>query len=600
MILPLGSIGWDAALRSLAALGHATPRPKPALRARRGGRIGPYTLLGSYHPSQQNTFTGKLTQPMLQQVLARARELAGLPPAAGVWLRHDRQSPAQRHPRLAFPRFLGRMSRFVCRDVPPWPRAARWVRSRRSSSRPVAPSPGRRRQAILGFLADPPDAWLIVASIGAASWNPAWLHNLATEPEATIELPRPRAHPGPRRDRSRVASSRRPGGGSRPSRTSTRTTAPRPIGRSPSSASAVARAPRPGRPPAAHLPYTRRPMTAERERDYYEVLGVERGADDAAIKRAFRKLAQQWHPDVNTDSEAQERFKEINEAYQVLSDPQRRQQYDMFGRAGVNGGGAGGFDGAGFGGFSDIFDAFFGGSMARRGPAGTTADRQRPPLRPPDHVRGGGPRHREGDRVPGPRPVRHVQRQRRQARHAAGRVPAVQGPRRAPVHPPDDARPDGQRQPVPALPGRGQDRRDALRHVPRRGPHRAPPDAPGHDPRGHRRGPPDPALERGRDRATRRGAGLALRRGPRDATTRSSPARARSSTTTPTSRSRRRRWARGSASPRSRATTPRSRSSPARSRAPRSGSAAAGSRTSAALRRAATSTSSPTSSSRRS
>jgi molecular chaperone DnaJ len=104
-------------------------------------------------------------------------------------------------------------------------------------------------------------------------------------------------------------------------------------------------------------------MTAERERDFYEVLGVERGASDDQIKRAFRKLAQQWHPDVNDDPDAQIRFKEINEAYQVLGDPQRRQQYDMFGRAGVNGG-AGGFEGAGFGGFSDIFDAFFGGSMA--------------------------------------------------------------------------------------------------------------------------------------------------------------------------------------------------------------------------------------------
>jgi molecular chaperone DnaJ len=100
------------------------------------------------------------------------------------------------------------------------------------------------------------------------------------------------------------------------------------------------------------------------ERDFYEVLGVERGADDAEIKRAFRKLAQQWHPDVNADAEAQERFKEINEAYQVLSDPQRRQAYDMFGRAGLGAtGGDAGF-GAGFGGFSDIFDAFFGGSMA--------------------------------------------------------------------------------------------------------------------------------------------------------------------------------------------------------------------------------------------
>jgi molecular chaperone DnaJ len=102
------------------------------------------------------------------------------------------------------------------------------------------------------------------------------------------------------------------------------------------------------------------------EHDLYDILGVERSADDAAIKRAFRKLAQQWHPDVSKEPEAQARFKEINEAYQVLSDPQRRQQYDLFGRAGVNGGstGADPFGGAGFGGFGDIFDAFFGGSMA--------------------------------------------------------------------------------------------------------------------------------------------------------------------------------------------------------------------------------------------
>ena len=104
------------------------------------------------------------------------------------------------------------------------------------------------------------------------------------------------------------------------------------------------------------------------ERDFYEVLGVERTATDADVKRAFRKLAQQWHPDVNKKPEAQERFKEVNEAYQVLSDPQRRQTYDMFGRAGGGGaGGAGGSPGfgtAGFGGFSDIFDAFFGGAAA--------------------------------------------------------------------------------------------------------------------------------------------------------------------------------------------------------------------------------------------
>ncbi len=108
---------------------------------------------------------------------------------------------------------------------------------------------------------------------------------------------------------------------------------------------------------------------ATTERDLYEVLGVQRGASDAEIKRAFRKLAQQWHPDVNKDPQASARFKEASEAYQILSDPDRRQRYDTFGRAGVDGGAAGaGFEG--FGGFSDIFDAFFGGAAsgsARRG-----------------------------------------------------------------------------------------------------------------------------------------------------------------------------------------------------------------------------------------
>src|SRR5215210_6846720 len=101
------------------------------------------------------------------------------------------------------------------------------------------------------------------------------------------------------------------------------------------------------------------------ERNYYEILGVERTATDDENKRAFRKLAQVWHPDVNTEPDANERFKEINEAYQVLADPQRRQAYDMFGRAGVGGTGAGG-EGygpfGGFQGFGDLFDAFFGGA----------------------------------------------------------------------------------------------------------------------------------------------------------------------------------------------------------------------------------------------
>jgi molecular chaperone DnaJ len=100
------------------------------------------------------------------------------------------------------------------------------------------------------------------------------------------------------------------------------------------------------------------------KRDYYEVLGVGREATDEEIKRAFRRLAQRHHPDVDTSDDAGERFKELNEAYRVLSDRQRRTAYDMFGHAGVDAStAAGGFEGfgGGFGPFGDIFDAFFGG-----------------------------------------------------------------------------------------------------------------------------------------------------------------------------------------------------------------------------------------------
>ncbi len=113
---------------------------------------------------------------------------------------------------------------------------------------------------------------------------------------------------------------------------------------------------------------------AEQKRDYYEVLGVDKSADDAAIKKAYRVLAKKYHPDMNPgDAEAEKKFKEASEAYAVLSDPEKRRQYDQFGHAAFEGGagGAGGgfdFNGADFSDiFGDIFGDFFGGGRSRGG-----------------------------------------------------------------------------------------------------------------------------------------------------------------------------------------------------------------------------------------
>jgi len=97
------------------------------------------------------------------------------------------------------------------------------------------------------------------------------------------------------------------------------------------------------------------------KRDYYEVLGISRNATDEEIKKAFRKLAFQYHPDHNHGDGAADRFKEINEAYEVLSDADKRAAYDRFGHGGAEGLFGRGFEGFDFGGFGDIFDAFFGG-----------------------------------------------------------------------------------------------------------------------------------------------------------------------------------------------------------------------------------------------
>ena len=110
------------------------------------------------------------------------------------------------------------------------------------------------------------------------------------------------------------------------------------------------------------------------KRDYYDILGVARNASEEDIKKSFRRLARQYHPDVNKEKGAEERFKEINEAYEVLGDAQKRQAYDRFGHAGVSGAGAAGanpFEGFGFGSFSDIFEQIFANA------AGTTTGTRR-------------------------------------------------------------------------------------------------------------------------------------------------------------------------------------------------------------------------------
>ncbi|MED5044217.1 DnaJ domain-containing protein, partial [Geobacillus stearothermophilus] len=111
------------------------------------------------------------------------------------------------------------------------------------------------------------------------------------------------------------------------------------------------------------------------KRDYYEVLGVSKNATKDEIKKAYRKLSKQYHPDINKAPDAAEKFKEIKEAYEVLSDDEKRARYDRFGHADPNeafGGGGfrgGGFDFggfSGFGGFEDIFETFFGGGPRQR------------------------------------------------------------------------------------------------------------------------------------------------------------------------------------------------------------------------------------------
>ena len=121
------------------------------------------------------------------------------------------------------------------------------------------------------------------------------------------------------------------------------------------------------------------------KRDYYEVLGLDKSADDAAIKKAYRQFAKKYHPDMNPgDAEAEAKFKEVNEAYAVLSDPEKKAKYDQYGHAAFDpasgGSGFGGFEfGGDFGGFGDIFSSFFGGGFG-----GGSSSRRNGPMRGDD------------------------------------------------------------------------------------------------------------------------------------------------------------------------------------------------------------------------
>ena len=122
------------------------------------------------------------------------------------------------------------------------------------------------------------------------------------------------------------------------------------------------------------------------KRDYYEVLGVDKNADEATLKKAYRGLAKKYHPDMNPDNkEAEAKFKEVNEAYEVLSDPEKKAKYDQFGHAAFDPAAGGGYGGSGFGGFGDfgdigdIFGSFFGGGFG-----GSSQRRRNGPVRGED------------------------------------------------------------------------------------------------------------------------------------------------------------------------------------------------------------------------
>ena len=334
--------------------------------------------------------------------------------------------------------------------------------------------PGRRSATS----PEPPDAWLIIGSTGGATWNPAWLHNLAKDPEATHRLRR--RPPGRRAGGERRGVG--PGRGLEADRGRGEAVLGLPYeDRSPDRRRPPARAP--GRLTGSRLdlPYTRnRPWLSETRllRGPRRRARRDRRRDQARLPQARPAVAPRRQHGARGAGAVQGDQRGLPGPVRSRSAARRTtcSAGPASAAAGAGGGGVGGF-----GGFSRHLRRLLRRRRrAARRRRGATAAGRGPALRPPDHVRGGGPR--------APR-RRSSSRSSAAARPAAAPapkpgtepidLPAVQRPRRGPVGPPDDARPDGQRQRLPALPRRGQDRRDAVRDLPRRRPHRAQADAPG-------------------------------------------------------------------------------------------------------------------------
>ena len=244
----------------------------------------------------------------------------------------------------------------------------------------------------------------------------------------------------------------------------------------------------------------------------YETLGVAKNASADEIKKAYRKLARQHHPDANPgDTAAEERFKEVQNAYDVLSDPEKRKQYDTFGstngRGAPGGGFTEGFDFGNLGDLGDILGGMFGGGArgARAEPRGQRGQRRRGPGQP--FVRGRARGSRDEDPCQARARLPHLPRLGREARHRADRLPAVRRPRRR------------RREPglllalaaVPALPRERHGDRGSVPDVPRHRP-RAPDEAVhGEDPRRRQGRLADPPEGQGRGRLGRRPRGRPLR-----------------------------------------------------------------------------------------